>query len=356
MKKLLMKVALVAAVATGYSVCSCTSVENKDFQDPLEHFSNVKTKELNVTKVFDLEGYDVLRPSKLLKHDGIYFIEDGMRSGSIKSFNTLTLETNVLVLQGEGPDEMISIDDIQILDNDVVAFDHSRQKLYKVYDGKSKQKDFHELRELKLDGRAYITDFKGDGLVASGIFPDAWICCYDSDGLTAKIPHPVFDESEGLSSIEKSILFLSTHVALKPDSSRFAYATQNGGIIGIYKKEANDSWCDVVQYAYYFPKFVKTEYSSSPIAFDREGKTGFCGLCCTNQFIYTIYSGRTIAEEGLSQNAFLCQHVLVYDWDGNPVKHYLLEKPLFQFGVDEDAGIIYGTGYDPEGCIIEYKL
>lgn len=337
-------------------ISSCSSVGNGDYQDPLNHFLHVKAKDLKVDMTVNLEDYNIFKPHQLLKHEGIFFIKDGAKRGCIKTFNPETKEVNTIVQQGEGPDEMISIDDIQILDNDVVAFDHSRQKLYKVYDGKSKQKDFHELRELKLDGRAYITDFKGDGLVASGIFPDAWICCYDSDGLTAKIPHPVFDESEGLSSIEKSILFLSTHVALKPDSSRFAYATQNGGIIGIYKKEANDSWCDVVQYAYYFPKFVKTEYSSSPIAFDREGKTGFCGLCCTNQFIYTIYSGRTIAEEGLSQNAFLCQHVLVYDWDGNPVKHYLLEKPLFQFGVDEDAGIIYGTGYDPEGCILEYKL
>ena len=337
-------------------ISSCSSVGNGDYQDPLNHFLHVKAKDLKVDMTVNLEDYNIFKPHQLLKHEGIFFIKDGAKRGCIKTFNPETKEVNTIVQQGEGPDEMISIDDIQILDNDVVAFDHSRQKLYKVYDGQSKQKDFHELRELKLDGRAYITDFKGDGLVASGIFPDAWICCYDSDGLTAKIPHPVFDESEGLSSIEKSILFLSTHVALKPDSSRFAYATQNGGIIGIYKNEANDSWCDVVQYAYYFPKFVKTEYSSSPIAFDREGKTGFCGLCCTNQFIYTIYSGRTIAEEGLSQNAFLCQHVLVYDWDGNPVKHYLLEKPLFQFGVDEDAGIIYGTGYDPEGCILEYKF
>jgi hypothetical protein len=81
----------------------------------------------------------------------------------------------------------------------------------------------------------------------------------------------------------------------------------------------------------------------------------FCEIVATNQYVYTIYAGKTREEHGLT-DTFQGSHLLVYDWDGNPVRQYLLEKALYAMGYDEASKTIYGISYDPEGVLIEYKL
>ncbi len=51
-----------------------------------------------------------------------------------------------------------------------------------------------------------------------------------------------------------------------------------------------------------------------------------------------------------------CEHLLVYDRDGNPVKHYTLDIPLFSMKYDSEKNTIYGKGYNPEGIFVEYQL
>jgi hypothetical protein len=82
---------------------------------------------------------------------------------------------------------------------------------------------------------------------------------------------------------------------------------------------------------------------------------GFVDVACTEDYVYTIYAGKNAEEHG-STDAFQGSHLLVYDWDGNPVRQYLLEKPLRSLGYDEASKTIYGISYDPEGVLIEYKL
>lgn len=51
------------------------------------------------------------------------------------------------------------------------------------------------------------------------------------------------------------------------------------------------------------------------------------------------------------------EHVLIYDWDGKPIKHLMLEKPIYgNLNYDSETHILYGIGYDPEGMILEYDL
>ena len=51
-----------------------------------------------------------------------------------------------------------------------------------------------------------------------------------------------------------------------------------------------------------------------------------------------------------------CEHLLVYDWDGNPIQHYILGIPLSSVKYDKEKNTIYGIAYDPEGVFVEYQL
>ena len=103
----------------------------------------------------------------------------------------------------------------------------------------------------------------------------------------------------------------------------------------------------------YFPAKVQTG-KSSVVTFSKNGKIGFCDIASDDNYIYLLYSGRVRGEAGAKANH--CQHILVYDWNGKPIKHILLEKPLFSMKYNASLNRIYGIGYEPEGCILEYDL
>ena len=105
---------------------------------------------------------------------------------------------------------------------------------------------------------------------------------------------------------------------------------------------------------YFPPEFVKADYKYSKTIQAENNKTGFLDLSCSNDYVYALYAGKVLGDDIFT--AYYGDHVFVYDWNGNPVRHYKLEKELFMFGVDEEKGILYGIGNDPEGCILEYKL
>ena len=351
-----MKNEIVSAVCLLVFITSSVSCD-KSFHDPLKHFAHAKEYKLEVINTVGLEEYEVFRPSNVVKVGTDYYIRDSSNPLSVKLLNPSTGYIKTIVSKGSGPEELNSIDRIMLKDSLVVVFDHTRRKLYRLRDGNNEHGGIVELRQYSEDIRPFIVDIHNDMMLASGMLEDSWVNLYNSmESSVLSLEFPAFEETSNLDNIQKSILFMSTFVNFKPDGKAFALATLNEGVFAIYKENPNDGWQNVIEWMYFPPKFKELDVkkTGTPLAYTRENVIAFYGLACTDEYIYALYSGKEVGNG--SMDAYLCQHVLVYDWEGNPVKHYLLDIPLYSMGVDEKAGILYGIGYDPEGCIIEYKL
>ncbi len=71
-------------------------------------------------------------------------------------------------------------------------------------------------------------------------------------------------------------------------------------------------------------------------------KEGFVIGDVTDKFIYVGYSGHTeeeMAKMGVYPSVF---YVLVFDWDGNPIKRYDLNRTVIGMVVDKDDSGMYG--------------
>jgi hypothetical protein len=184
-------------------------------------------------------------------------------------------------------------------------------------------------------------------------FETSWIHYYNKeDSLLSSLDFPEFPGAD-FSNIEKSLIYLSTLSAIKPDQTMVASVTQKAGVLSIAEctKEALRS--KILRC--YFPPIVVPVSNGSGIsvAYTRDSKVGFCNIDCDDDYIYALYSGRT---QESPYEAFYCSYILVYDWEGNPVKCLFLEKPLFSMGYDRENNMIYGISYIPEGCVLEYSL
>jgi hypothetical protein len=66
---------------------------------------------------------------------------------------------------------------------------------------------------------------------------------------------------------------------------------------------------------------------------------GFITATVSKDYVYVLYSGRTVKEFG--GGFTFGRKIFVFDWDGNPVKCYELNRDAFQIGVDSENKSLY---------------
>ena len=81
-------------------------------------------------------------------------------------------------------------------------------------------------------------------------------------------------------------------------------------------------------------------------------KKAYVNICSTNQYIYALYSGK---RKGGESNYNLGNCIYVFDWDGKPIKKYLLDQDLIHFDINEKEQRLYAVS-KPENYIIYYNL
>ena len=103
---------------------------------------------------------------------------------------------------------------------------------------------------------------------------------------------------------------------------------------------------------YYEPKVISMSGEMISPAHDGEETKGFFSAESTEDHIYLLYSGRT--RETQAELDSECSHLLVYDWDGNPVRRYELEKTINSIFLKD--GKIFGASKYPKARIYVYDL
>lgn len=84
----------------------------------------------------------------------------------------------------------------------------------------------------------------------------------------------------------------------------------------------------------------------------------FNSLSSTNEYVFTIYSGRTIREHG-EEEYYAGNNLLVFDWNGNPVKRFVLDSYIRTFALDKKNMRLYGYSMNSrtmEPEIVVYEL
>lgn len=331
---------------------SCVSTREADLVDPMRHFDDCPYSQLTAINVIDLEELCIYRPWAIIKQDGLYYIYDNVNADVIKILNPLRGDVKKGVHQGNGPGEIVSTEGFFKKGKDINLLDGTSMVQYQL---ETTADSVFLLPVKRYESLQALSNpcFIDNKIISTAFNDSVWIRYYVDTDLKGTIAFPSFDETDKLSDLEKSWAFLSMRFCFRPDGCRAVGAMQSGCLLSILEC-SDDNIKEVVQYKYYPLVFAATGLASRPIGETSRCRVGFCGLTCSDKYIYALYSGKTM--ENLS-DAFRASYVFVYDWNGNPVKYYHLDKELFgDIGVDEKAGILYGIGYDPEGCIIEYKL
>lgn len=147
--------------------------------------------------------------------------------------------------------------------------------------------------------------------------------------------------------------YINSKLAMSPDCSRFVCVNSNCGVIEVNAVEG-DSIRSIRQVAFHYPDIVRTNSGGMNfVAIRKSNINGFFDVACSDEYVYTLYSGRSFHEAGL--NLDKCEYLVVFDWSGEPVECLHLSPALTAIHFDSGKGVLYGLADDVAASFI-YKL
>lgn len=334
-----------------FLLVACT----KNLNSPIEHFIKEPVEKLYPKKVIDLFEFGILRPFEIIKvNDNTFLIQD-FKDENI--FNLINFSSRKIMSggkKGQGPNEVLAPPILQFRGKKILTYDSLKKTMYEVTISSDSTLSLMEFFRIDTDVQIlFMVNQLDSTFIATGLFGDYWLAEMNKEGkIFSTIDFPKWEQTNRIPKTAISMLYTNSRMANSPDNKRIVVVTHNQGVISfLYRTDSGIK--EYKQIKYYPPIYKVTERGG--VAYSRDNIEGFIAVVCDDNYIYTIYSGRTINSHGGMGSAY-CENLLVYDWEGNPVKRYLLEIPIFRMSYDKEKNRIYGLGENPEGVLVVYQL
>ena len=89
----------------------------------------------------------------------------------------------------------------------------------------------------------------------------------------------------------------------------------------------------------------------------KENIIGYLDICATKEYIYALYADKKRFTDNKSNN-YNSDTILVFDWNGNPIRKLKLTNEAYYICINEDRQMLYAAVKDASygWSIISYKL
>ena len=282
-------------------------------------------------------------PTELVYLDPLLLFQDRYENTLVTAFDTKQEQfVRRFITQGQGPEEAIPPLSLFVstADKQVYAFQRSARYLnvYELSD--ITDTDNITNKRLFFEDAGSIKKIK-DGYIGVGFIEDGRFRLYDSEGNTVSSfgEYPFRGKEIAMNYIDRFILYQG-HLAASADGNYFAIGT-------IY--------CDNLEF--YRIKDGKAELIKKYETYDAKAvmNGGFIQIdkdCIMNymdayggKYCYMLHNGSKYMENN-KMFSRACSRIIVFDWDGNYIKSYKTDVPIYSFCVDEENNIIYASARD----------
>ena len=304
----------------------------------------------------DLESIGIFNPMEIRFCDD--FLVFGTTTGKqeVHFVDLRNMSVTEKIIVGSGPNE---VSDYEIIlgnnENTISYMDINKMDVYSF--------NLDSLRDNPTMGQKWLYRVpKKKGIVLlqtaletarymyfTGVYLDGehWIYCYDkqTQELSSFGDFPAYEELANAEYMTKSMVFATMVKAT--NGKRLVLC--HYGTLDYYDIDENGELEVFREHHYYLPDI--TIYPNGTFAYKSKSKRGFNYVISSDEkYVYLLYSDKSIRENPECNSEYL----FVYDWDGNPVKQYSLEKPLYNLAVN---GItLYGLSREVEPIVYIYDL
>jgi hypothetical protein len=323
------KLAIVLLISIGLISCQ----ENKRFlTDDFSYIENYSLIELTTYPVDSIGN-----PDFIFSYDDYIILAEPRLDYLISSYNTTTGVFKRFLKKGNGPNELLDIQQLNAYKNDTTFFIKSTfgKDIFLCVIS-----DTLILNKIQIPDNSISLYFDGGWVISSQYGEKRFSLYYDESKSPVEFGDSIVLDNCPQEIVSHVLMGLCTgNVNLK----RFVWASFYGDIFEIYDYRGNS--VKLVSGIKRTLPIVSVE-RNQPV-FSVDSKLGVVSITATDEHIYMLYNENLIKDYSTKkQNIMLSTKVLVYDWDGHPVKIINLDKPLRSISYNKKHNVIYCLGFD----------
>ena len=254
---------------------------------------------------------------------------------------------------GQGPDDfLLSFGLSSGMENTFSANDVNRRRFFTVHlnpEDDSWRVEHH----LKFDSimHIYIKPIANNRYVATGIYDDCHLMLLDEKGTPLKGfgEWPYQDEQEKKVPGTTRARVYQGKLEVSPSKDKLVFAVMSGDMLYFYRILPNGELELISKQENAYAHYDHTNgahYGTAPQHYIDASTTG--------DYVYTLYSGRSLKEHELK--CFQSNLIHVYDWEGKLVKKLQLDIDIKQIAVTKDNRKIYAIADLPDPVLVVFGI
>ena len=258
--------------------------------------------------------------------------------------------------RGQGINEFMMPLDFQTTYNgEYTIFDYAQKKLFQINPSKSLT-SFQTVLKDTTPNTVKLLASRYDTYISFGFYQDCMFMLKDKSGKQLKkigdFPSRDNNEKKQINQL-KGMAYQGTW-KINPTNDKFVYATNSADILYFYRIDSTDI-TSIKKYELNYPTYqVKEKGYARSAPLSTENKKTFLSVSVSDKFVYLLYSGKCFKDAGLK--ALEGNIIYVFDWNGEPVKKYLLNIPITQLCLDYHSNELYGFANLPNPTLVKFKL
>ena len=254
---------------------------------------------------------------------------------------------------GQGPDDfLLSFGLSSGMENTFSANDVNRRRFSTVHlnpEDDSWRVEHH----LKFDSlmHIYVQPIANNRYVATGIYDDCHLMLLDEKGKPLKgfgeWPYQDEQEKKVPGKIRASVY--QGKLEVSPSGDKLVFAVASGDMLYFYRILPNGELELISKHENTYAHYEHTtgaHYGTAPFS--------NIDACATDDYVYTLYAGRSLKEHGMK--CFQGNLIRVYDWKGTLVKKLQLDVDVEQIVVSKDDRKIDAIADLPDPVLVVFEL
>lgn len=310
---------------------SCTSREGKEIQ------SDFPAKEtLAAIDSMDLENRGLLVPFTVNCFDSCFVFSNIRVKNRVSILPHSATNAIDVIYSGDGPDEILQYIPVSNNEKRFLFADRVRGKVFEL----NLKPDYEHIpiEQFADSISRFFTLAMIDStyMIGTGLFDKGRFLIYNRENKSIKYAeeYPMNEDIKKLAPYQQSALYAGTLIAVSPNKKHFVAAYN--GLVDFYSMDKDYDLSPRQQKYYHYPSFAIPE-EGPVIAHRKDEITGFISICYDSSYVYLLYSSSSLVSAG--NTTFSANTILVYNWDGIPVKRYELDNYLLSINIDKDHNL-----------------
>lgn len=328
---------------------SCKTTSNQEAF--LRLFEKTISKE---TETFSINPEDIRQPVSLVVYQKWLVLYDyGVRDSL---FSVYDIETGKHLLNfgsvGGGPNEFLQVANIRQGEHSLFAYDITAHKMFII----TPDDDYFvpiKMNIIQVENDSILklpmNAFPGGDTYnfVSGIIRKNRLCIVDLNGRTVTTigSYPYDNKDVDLSFVTKAFLY-QPRIAFNTKLNKLLIASPEGIQLDFYDLADIKTPMLLQKYHYLQPEFRID--SDESVTFSKENIPGIIQVEGASQGCYCLYADRKWSECVSGEDAYSANKILVFSWDGKPLKIISLDHRYGAMAINEANQEILLLGKDEQ--------